>query len=91
MGPPGLGVGPAPRASQDQRWLPEVQLRTSHHIYGAASLLLLTILCLPHQQHTDSSLLREEPATNYDNNYYTSSYGCVLLPSSSVPGELFPV
>ncbi|XP_039982518.1 mesoderm posterior protein 1-like [Xiphias gladius] len=44
MGPPGLGVSPAPRASQDQRWLPEVQPHTSHHIYGAASLFLLTIL-----------------------------------------------
>lgn len=58
MRPPVLGVSPAPRASQDQRWLPEVQPRTSHHIYEAASLVLLTILCLPHQQHTDSPLLR---------------------------------
>ncbi|KAL7406062.1 hypothetical protein ABVT39_012495 [Epinephelus coioides] len=63
MGPPGLGVGPAPRASQDQRWLLEVQPHTSHHIYGAASLVLFTILCLPHQRHTDSSLLREEFTT----------------------------
>ncbi|GLD55558.1 mesoderm posterior protein 2-like protein [Lates japonicus] len=44
MGPPALGVSPGLRASQDQRWLPEVQPRTSHHIYGAASLLLFTIL-----------------------------------------------
>lgn len=63
MRPPGLGVSPAPRASQDLRWLPEVQSHTSHHIYGAASLVLLTILCLPHQQHTDNSQLREELAT----------------------------
>lgn len=63
MGPPGLGVSPAPRASQDQRRLPEVQPRTSHHIYGAASPVLLTTLCLPHQQHTDGSLLREELTT----------------------------
>ncbi len=62
-GPPGRGVSSAPRASQDQRWLPEVQPRTSHHIYGTASLVLLTILCLCYQQHTDSPLLREELST----------------------------
>lgn len=61
MGPPGLRVSPAPRASQDQRWLPEVQPHTSHHIYGAASLVLLTILCLPHQQHSYSSGKSSQP------------------------------
>lgn len=59
-GPPGRGVSSAPRASQDLRWLPEVQPRTSHHIYGAASLVLLTIFCLPYQQQTNGSLLKEE-------------------------------
>lgn len=46
MRPPGLGVSPTPRASQDQK----VQPRTSHHIYGGATTVLLTILRLPYQQ-----------------------------------------
>lgn len=54
MGPPSLGVICGPRVSQDQRWLSEVQPHTSHHIYGAASMYLLSILCLPYQQHTNS-------------------------------------
>lgn len=37
MRPPGQGVRPAPPGSQGQSWLPEVQPRTSHHIYGELS------------------------------------------------------
>ncbi|XP_029949842.1 mesoderm posterior aa [Salarias fasciatus] len=55
MGPPGRGVIPAPRASQDEKWLPEVQLGTFHNIYGEESLPCLTHVCLPQQRHTDSS------------------------------------
>ena len=85
MGPPGLRVSPAPRASQDQRWLLEVQPHTSHHIYGAASLVLLTILCLPHQQHSNSSGRAHSHSTDLNYNY-SSSYGDVLLLFSPAPG-----
>lgn len=42
--PPAWVSAPAPTASQDQRRPPEVQPRTSGHIYGAASPVLLTVL-----------------------------------------------
>lgn len=72
MGPPSLGVICGPRVSQDQRWLSEVQPHTSHHIYGAASMYLLSILCLPYQQHTNSWLLKEEPtAATMEVSYFS--------------------
>ncbi|KAM3624805.1 uncharacterized protein V6R79_001819 [Siganus canaliculatus] len=73
MGPPGRGVSSAPRASQDQRWLLEVQPHTSHHIYGAASLVLLTILCpafTATQRHPQQRLLLLPlPASAMEANY----------------------
>lgn len=91
MGPPGLGVAPAPRASQDQRWLSEVQPRTSHYIYGAAFLSPHISLCSFYKEASDSPPLWEEPtaAEPRDNYSSSSSHGDVLLFSFPAPGKLF--